>query len=63
MIFFETPDKEHIITPIDIEFTRGIINAAAKDSLLEQNRASYIDLIGRTVYTTGSQYSYAIECQ
>ena len=58
--FFETPDKEHIITPIDIEFTRGIINSVARDSLLSQNRLSYIDLIGRTVYTTGSQYSYVL---
>jgi outer membrane protein insertion porin family len=58
--FFETPDKEHIITPIDIEFTRGIINAVAKDSLEVQNRISYLYLIGRTVYTIGSQYSYVL---
>jgi outer membrane protein insertion porin family len=58
--FFETPDKEHIITPIDIEFTRGIINSVAEDSLKIQNRISYLYLIGRTVYTIGSQYSYVL---
>jgi outer membrane protein insertion porin family len=58
--FFETPDKEHIITPIDIEFSKGIIDPIAKDSLLRQNRYSYVYLIGRTIFTTGSQYSYVL---
>jgi outer membrane protein insertion porin family len=58
--FFETPDKEHIITPIDFEFTRGIIDPAADSLLVKQNRISYIYLIGRTIYTTGSQYSYVL---
>jgi len=58
--FFETPDKEHIITPIDIEFSKGTIDPIAQDSLLKQNRYSYVYLIGRTIFTTGSQYSYVL---
>jgi outer membrane protein insertion porin family len=57
---FETPDKEHIITPIDVEFSKGIIDPVAEDSLLKQNRYSYVYLIGRTIFTTGSQYSYVL---
>lgn len=58
--FFETPDKQHIITPIDIEFSRGIINHDADSLLLAQKRDSYVYLIGRTIFTTGSQYSYVL---
>ena len=58
--FFETPDKQHTITPIDIEFTKGIINRSADSLLLQQNRYSYVYLIGRTIFTTGSQYSYVL---
>ncbi|MFI5157582.1 MAG: BamA/TamA family outer membrane protein [Sphingobacteriales bacterium] len=58
--FFETPDKEHIITPIDVEFTKGIIDPVAKDTLIRQQRYAYLDLIGRTVFTTGSQYSFIL---
>ena len=58
--FFETPDKEHIITPISLEFSRGIIDPTAYQELLSQNYYSYIYLIGRTVFTSGSQYSYVL---
>lgn len=58
--FFETPDKQHIITPIDIEFSKGIIDPSADSLLLKQNRESYVFLIGRTIFTTGSQYSYVL---
>jgi outer membrane protein insertion porin family len=56
--FFETGRKQHTITPINIEFSRGVIDPAAKDSLLKQNRYSYVYLIGRTTFTTGSQYTF-----
>lgn len=56
--FSETAHKIHTITPIDIEFSRGIIDPMAKDELLSQNRYSYVYLIGRTILTVGSQYSY-----
>ena len=58
--FFETPDKEHIITPIDVEFTKGVIDPSALLTLQQQNRFAYIDIIGRTIFTTGSQYSYIL---
>ena len=58
--FFETPDKEHIVTPVDIEFTKGIIDPVARQTLISQNRYAYLDLIGRTIFTTGSQYSYIL---
>jgi outer membrane protein insertion porin family len=58
--FSETANKIHSITPIDIEFSRGIIDPVAKDSLLRQNRYSYVYLIGRTVFTTGTQYTYQV---
>jgi outer membrane protein insertion porin family len=58
--FFETLDKEHVITPIDIEFSKGIIDPTAETLLLQQNRYSYVYLIGRTILTTGSQYNYIL---
>jgi hypothetical protein len=56
--FFETARKQHTITPINIEFSRGVLDTAAKRQLLEQNRRSYVTLIGRTTFTTGSQYTF-----
>ncbi|SDI47016.1 Outer membrane protein assembly factor BamA [Mucilaginibacter gossypii] len=58
--FFDTPYKTHTITPINIEFSRGIIDPAARAALLAQNRYSYVYLIGRTVFTSGSQYTYQV---
>lgn len=58
--FYETPDKQHIVTPISIQFSRGTIDRGA-DSLLRASKyGSYLYLIGRTVFTTGSQYSYVL---
>lgn len=56
--FWETARKQHTITPINIEFSRGVIDPAARDTLLKQNRYSYVYLIGRTTFTTGSQYTF-----
>jgi len=58
--FQETGHKLHTLTPIDVEFSSGVIDPVAKDSLISQNRYSYIYLIGRTVFTIGSQYSYQV---
>ncbi|RYE17056.1 MAG: hypothetical protein EOP51_24620 [Sphingobacteriales bacterium] len=58
--FFETPNKRHTITPISIEFSRGTIDPAARELLLSKNRLSYIKLIGRTIFTSGSQYTYQV---
>ncbi len=58
--FTETPDKVHTLTPINIEFSKGTIDPAAKEQLLNQNFYSYVYLIGRTVFTSGSQYSYQL---
>ncbi len=49
----------HSFTPINIEFSSGKIDPAASRELLKQNRYSYIYLIGRTVFTAGSQYTYS----
>jgi outer membrane protein insertion porin family len=56
--FFETRRKQHTLTPISIEFSRGIIDPAARDTLLKQNRYSYVYLIGRTTFTTSTQYTF-----
>ncbi len=56
--FLETANKIHSVTPIDIEFSKGSIDPVAYQQLLSQNRYSYIYLIGRTIFTTGSQYTY-----
>jgi outer membrane protein insertion porin family len=58
--FLEQANKVHSITPISLEFSRGSIDADAYAELLKQNRYSYIYLIGRTVFTTGSQYTYQV---
>lgn len=58
--FTETPDKVHTLTPIDIEFAKGIIDTSARRELLKAGYYSYLKLIGRTVFTTGSQYSYQL---
>lgn len=58
--FTETPDKIHTFTPIDIEFSKGKIDPTAKDSLLSKNYYSYVYLIGRTIFSSGSQYTYQL---
>ena len=58
--FQETPDKLHTITPIDIEFSRGVIDPAIRQTLIDSGRQSYVYLIGRTVFTLGSQYAYQL---
>ncbi|WP_109606768.1 translocation and assembly module lipoprotein TamL [Mucilaginibacter oryzae] len=58
--FSETTKKTHIITPISIEFSRGVIDPIARDTLLAKNRYSYVYLIGRTTFTTGSQYTFQV---
>jgi outer membrane protein insertion porin family len=58
--FLEQANKVHSVTPINIEFSKGVIDPVAKAQLLDANRASYIFLIGRTVFTTGSQYTYQV---
>lgn len=58
--FAETASKLHTITPIDIEFSKGVINKSADSALLKNNRYSYIYLIGRTVFSLGSQYTYQL---
>jgi outer membrane protein insertion porin family len=56
--FAETANKLHTITPIDIEYSNGVIDPIAEVELLSKNLYAYSFLIGRTVYTTGSQYTY-----
>jgi hypothetical protein len=58
--FTETPDKVHTFTPIDIEFSKGKIDQTARDSLLARNYYSYVYLIGRTTFSSGSQYTYQL---
>jgi outer membrane protein insertion porin family len=58
--FRETSHKLHSLTPINIEFSQGKIDPVALDELRSQNRESYIRLIGRTVFTSGTQYSYQL---
>jgi outer membrane protein insertion porin family len=56
--FAETGRKFHTITPIDIEFSRGVIDSAAQRELLKKNLYAYLHLIGRTIFTSGSQYTF-----
>ncbi|XWU23915.1 BamA/TamA family outer membrane protein [Mucilaginibacter sp. AW1-3] len=56
----ETPQKLHSLTPINIEFSKGIIDPTAQSQLVDQNRYSYVYLIGRTIFTAGSKYSYQV---
>ncbi len=58
--WMETSRKQHSFTPISFEFSNGTIDPAARDALLKQNRFSYIYLIGRTVYTISTQYTYQL---
>jgi len=58
--FAETPDKIHTVTPISIEFSKGIIDAKARTRLIDSGYYSYVYLIGRTIFTSGSQYTYQL---
>ncbi len=55
----ENNRKLHSFTPINIEYSSGTIDPQAAQDLLAQNRYSYIYLIGRTVFTAGSQYTFS----
>ncbi|MCO5934302.1 outer membrane protein assembly factor [Mucilaginibacter sp. RB4R14] len=61
--FFETARKQHSVTPLSIEFSSGTIDPIAKAELLKQNRFSYVYLIGRTTFTTSSQYTFQYNAQ
>ncbi|MES2274517.1 MAG: BamA/TamA family outer membrane protein [Bacteroidota bacterium] len=61
--FFETARKQHSVTPISIEFSSGSIDPIAKAELLRQNRYSYVYLIGRTTFTSSSQYTFQYNAQ
>ncbi|TSD66020.1 BamA/TamA family outer membrane protein [Inquilinus sp. KBS0705] len=56
--FFETYRKQHSITPISIEFSSGVLDPVARDTLLARNRYSYVYLIGRTTFNASSQYTF-----
>eukprot|EP01037_Dinobryon_pediforme_P008342 gene8341-8428_t len=56
--FAETARKLHTITPIDIEFSKGVIDPVAQQELLKKNLYAYSYLIGRTIFTSGSQYTF-----
>jgi outer membrane protein assembly factor BamA len=58
--FTETADKIHTVTPIDIEFSKGIIDPKADSVLKNRNYYSYVYLIGRTIFSSGSQYTYQL---
>lgn len=58
--FFETANKLHSVTPLSVEFSKGTIDPEARRLLLENNRFSYVYLIGRTIFTTGSKYTYQV---
>ncbi|HVW97722.1 MAG TPA: BamA/TamA family outer membrane protein [Mucilaginibacter sp.] len=58
--FFETSHKLHTFTPINIEFSKGTIDTAAQRELLQKNLFAYSYLIGRTIFTIGSQYTYQL---
>lgn len=56
--FAETANKTHTVTPIDLEFSRGVIDPVAQAELASKDLFAYSYLIGRTVYVTASQYTY-----
>ena len=56
----ETSRKLHTLTPINIEFSRGNIDPVARRLLIDSNRYSYVFLIGRTIFTIGTQYTYQL---
>jgi len=58
--FTETPDKVHTLTPISIEFSKGIIDPKARTELIDSGYYSYVYLIGRTIFTSGTQYTYQL---
>ena len=58
--FAETANKFHTLTPVDVEFSKGVINPAAQADLAAANLYAYINLIGRTIFTSGSQYTFTL---
>ncbi len=56
--FAASPTKTFSITPIDVDFSRGTIDTGAQKLLEKNGLFAYQQLIGRTVYTIGSQYSF-----
>jgi len=58
--FYETAHKLHIFTPISFEYSRGKIDTAAQRELIQKNLYAYSYLIGRTIFSIGSQYTYQL---
>jgi outer membrane protein insertion porin family len=58
--WMETSRKQHSLTPLSLEFSSGTIDPVAEQLLLQQNRYSYVYLIGRTVFTSSTQYTFQL---
>jgi len=58
--FTETAYKIHTVTPIDIEYSKGIVDTNAEKQLVKNGYNSYVKLIGRTIFSSGSQYTYQL---
>lgn len=56
----ETTQKLHTLTPFNIEFSEGVIDPEAKNELIDKDRFSYVYLIGRKIFSAGSQYTFQL---
>lgn len=56
----ETKYKFHSLTPINIEFRRGILNSVFRDSLRQRGYELYVRTNNRAFFNLGSQYAYTL---
>lgn len=56
----ETRYKFHSVTPINVEFRRGKLDAAFRDTLIKNNFLLYVKTNDRELLNLGSQYAYTL---
>lgn len=58
--WLETKYKHHALTPLNIEFRKGILDPVFRDSLVHRGYELYVRTNNRQFFNLGSQYAYTL---
>lgn len=58
--WLETKYKQHALTPVNIEFRKGILDPVFRDSLVHRGYELYVRTNNRQFFNLGSQYAYTL---
>lgn len=58
--WMETKYKQHALTPVNVEFRKGILDPVFRDSLVHRGYELYVRTNNRQFFNLGSQYAYTL---